>query len=128
MRLTSLTATLSFLAVSFALAAGGGTSVNSGVAGASSGQTNFKIVPLKNYILENNLPPEIRATFDLGCNQSFVQLIRNDVVDAETREVFIILGALVAEDSSDRCEGSFEVKASAGNAFSGRKHEIMSVE
>lgn len=108
-------------------ASGGGTSVNSGIYGVSSSWTRFKVLPLKSFSLESALPPLIKAKFQLRCNQQFVKTIREDVVDATTGEVFILLGAAVLEDSRSRCVGNFDVEVSGGNAFSGRLHQIKSL-
>jgi hypothetical protein len=126
-RLYSVFATLLLLTGQMTHAAGGGTSVNSGVPGISSGLAQFKVLPLKSYALEGTLPPEIQAKFQLRCNQEFINIIRNEVVDATTRRTYIILGAIVSEDSSNKCVGTFDVEVYAGTAFSGRDHRIKSL-
>jgi hypothetical protein len=88
----------------------------------------FRFVEVKRIKEIAGLPPRLEITFDVMCNEELVQVIRHEWVEPRSKKVTIAVGALVRENLLSSCAGiTKEMKAEAGNAFSGREYEVSRI-
>ena len=89
---------------------------------------SFRFVEIKKIKELNTLPPNLEVTFDLMCNEEFIQVIRNDWVDLISKRVTIALGALVRENLLISCVcKKKEMTVAAGATFSGREYVVTRI-
>ena len=96
---------------------------------SAGGLRPFRFVEIKRTKEAAALPPTLKVTFDLMCNEKFVKLIRYDKTDPKTGQAIIAVGALVEEDLFSSCAGqNKEMEVSAGKTFSGRQFSISLIK
>jgi hypothetical protein len=89
----------------------------------------YYFVEVKSYKESSKLPPRLNVTFDIHCNEEFIKVIRNDLLNTKTKETNIALGVLVKENLLSSCAGtSKEMTVSAGKTFSGKQYSISLIK
>ncbi len=89
----------------------------------------FRFVEIKRTKEVASLPPTLKVSFDLMCNEKFVKIVRYDRTDSKTGKAIIAVGVLVEEDLLSSCAGqSKEMEVSAGNTFSGREFSVSLIK
>jgi hypothetical protein len=90
---------------------------------------NFRFVEAKSIKELSSLPPKLELTLEIMCNEEFIKVIRHEWIDPKSKKVTIAVGALVRENLLSSCAGEVkEVKATAGDTFSGREFEISRIK
>ena len=113
--------------ISHALAAGGGTSANSVQLSINfiTPVSAHEIVPPDSYSTSQSLPPHIWPSFTLKCDEAFLRLIREDLVEAETGKISILVGALISKLASGSCSTPpSSTTIDAGPTYSGRAFQV----
>ncbi len=116
-------------------ASGGGTSANSprrdssviSMTPPTSSYYQFRIIPFSHYMESAKLPPDLVVTFDIACYQTFIKVIREDIVDSATGKYTIVIGALVSENLYLPCSSMESRTELAGPTFSGREYEVKTI-
>jgi hypothetical protein len=127
-KIKGLIAIISFTLSQLACA-GGGTSANAahsrvGLKSATDSGI-YKVIPYEDYYESQALPPDIWARFSIQCNQTFLGVDRQEVTDPQSKEVTILIGALVLENSESPCSSAADLSVVAGKSFSGREFKIL---
>jgi len=103
---------------------GGGTSGNSPV----DNETKYRVIPFDSFILTESLPPMLMATFNVRCYQTFLKVVRHDVVDQATGKVTVVAAGLVSENLMNPCSSSEDMVEDAGVTYSGREFVVQSIQ
>jgi hypothetical protein len=85
-----------------------------------------RFVQPKDFIETSDLPPALKAVFDLDCNWTVLKTIREDSVQPDGK-VIVNVGILVLEKDKG-CDGVFENQTvDAGTLFSGGNYEVKAI-
>lgn len=91
--------------------------------------TEVKYVEPIAFFINASLPPKLKATFPVACDQQFLRVVRYEATDKVTSKVFISIGGFVAQDPMRAgCAGIREVTVDAGQAYSGRDFEVNPIK
>lgn len=89
-------------------------------------QRYYRFAEAKSVTENEHAPPELEITFDINCNEEFVQLIRHE--RSHGGKVTIALGALLrAQPEVDCAEKITEKTVPAGRGFSGKDFEVSRI-
>ena len=97
---------------------------------AFSAQSAVKFIEMKDHQELESLPPQLLATFEIACNETFVKLIRQETLDEDTGKVIIAIGGLVDVSSDSSCTWQSvpeAISVDAGTTFSGRDFEVTTI-
>lgn len=88
---------------------------------------NFHFIPYKEYQFKQGLPPRIKLSFEIFCNQDFVKLVRIEKI--ENNHKFIAFGAVVKDNLFSSCVGIKKlIKVDGGFAYSGKDYSVHSIK
>lgn len=96
---------------------------------AETSLRTFRFVEAKTVKELSSLPPKLELTLEIMCNEELVKVIRHEWTEPKSKKITIAVGALVRENLLSSCAGKIkEVKAIAGDTFSGREFEISRIK